>query len=603
MHTLSFAQEAVAPLYYHPPQKSEIHYNSSSRAANKTTAITLPFFEDFTSGGYYPDTNIWVDRKVYINNTMCVGAISRGVATFDAIDETGLPYETTNKNILRYADSLTSRPIDLSIYSPDDSLYFSFFYQPQGNGFDPQPQDSLMLYFRRASTTSPWTRVWRVAGSTLQPFQQVMIPVTDANLFHEGFQFRFVNKASINNTDDNWNVDYIRFGPNRNINDTLVNDVAFVEEPSFLLSDYTSMPYHQFMANANAERGSQHSTTIKNNTKGNVNINFGYSAKEFYTNTPLANGSNGTGIQADKEGIATFPVYTNTITAPLQNSAVLFQQKYYIESTSETGPVVNDTIIKNQLFHNFLAYDDGSPEKSYYLKLFTTLPGKLAIEHHLNVSDTLKGVAIYFGRQVPLPYQKYFSVVVYKDIAYGGGADQVLYQEDFFIPAYSQQNSFWLYKFEKPLVLPAGKFYIGTIQPALGTSDSLYFGLDLQRITNNHVYYNVLNQWKSSDIQGAVMIRPMFGEFFPSIISGPVNKETHEWDIIPNPVTDKIRFNYNKYYGQARYRITDLRGRTVKEGIVPSSEWVNTSDLYPGIYIVHFRADGYESTPRKIIKL
>src|SRR5690606_25280582 len=95
-----------------------------------------------------------------------------------------------------------------------------------------------------------------------------------------------------------------------------------------------------------------------------------------------------------------------------------------------------------QHFYNYLAYDDGTAEQSYFLNLFSTLPGKIAIEHRLNVPDTLKGIAIYFGRQVPLAYQKYFSVVVYKDIAFSGGSDNILYQEDFFVPAYLRQNSF-----------------------------------------------------------------------------------------------------------------------------------------------------------------
>lgn len=597
-----YAQEVVGPIYNHA-KDVDVLYKTSSRAESKTTANTLPFFEDFAGGGYFPDTGKWDDRKVFVNNNMCVNPISRGVATFDAINEYGIPYETANKNVLRYADSLTSKPIDLSAYNSGDSLYFSFFYQPQGNGFDPQPEDSLMLYFRRASTTSPWTRVWRVSGTTLAPFKQVMIPLTDANLFHAGFQFRFVNKASINNTDDHWNIDYIRFDANRNMNDTAVEDVAFVTEPTFLLSDYTSMPYHQYLANISAETATTHETVIRNNTGANVNINYGYNAREIYSNTPLSTGTNSVSIPSYSESTISFPVYSNTVSSPGPNQAVTFQQKYFLQTTTGTGSIENDTIVRNQNFFNYLAYDDGTPEKSYYLKLFTTLPGKIAIEHHLNVPDTLKGVAIYFGRQVPLPTQKFFSVAVYKDIAFGGGTDDLIHQEDFYIPGYEEQNNFWYYKFEKPVILPAGKFYIGTIQPALGSSDSLYFGLDLNRITNNHVFYNVLNEWKASGISGAVMIRPMFGEFFPTIIGGPVNHHTHEWNIVPNPVTDKIKFNYNQVNGRADYTITDVQGKIVKKGMVPSSDWVNVSELHPGVYIVHFSTNGYEGSPRKIIKL
>ena len=86
--------EAIAPLGFRSAAEVEHLYTPSvNRSAAKTTAITLPFIEDFTREGYYPDTNIWADRKVYINNNMAINPIARGVATMDALDESGLPYE------------------------------------------------------------------------------------------------------------------------------------------------------------------------------------------------------------------------------------------------------------------------------------------------------------------------------------------------------------------------------------------------------------------------------------------------------------------------------------------------------------------------------
>ncbi len=596
--------EAVAPLGYRAVDTGLVKYNHTQpRAAAKGTAISLPFFEDFTNTDFFPDTNKWIGRQVYINNNMAVNPISRGVATLDALGEDGLPYEKANKSVSRHCDSLTSQPIDLSSYTADDSVYFSFFYQPQGTGFDPQPNDSLMLYFRRSSSTSPWMRVWRVAGSALQPFRQVMIAVTDANFFNNEFQFRFVNKGSMNNTDDIWNIDYIRIGAGRNINDTTISDVAFTREPTQLLNDYTFMPYQQYMANAAGERAGQFESAIRNNNASAVNVNYGYTSREVFTNTPLSNGTGSVNIGGEAESGVSFPVYTNAVSQQAPNAAVTFENKFYLQATAETGSAENDTITGYQHFFNYLAYDDGTAEQSYFLNLFATLPGKIAIEHRLNVPDTLKGIAIYFGRQVPLAYQKYFSVVVYRDIAFGGGTDQVLYQEDFLVPSYLRQNSFWYYKFEQPVVLPAGKFYIGTIQPALSASDSLYFGLDVNRTANNHVYYNVLSEWKKSGLVGAVMMRPLFGNFFPSIVMGPVSKQAAQWDVTPNPATNKIRFNYNQQVGLARYSIIDVQGRTVMSGDVPGTDWLDIRDLEPGVYLVYFSTDGQNSTPRKIVKL
>src|SRR5699024_9183538 len=112
------------------------------------------------------------------------------------------------------------------------------------------------------------------------------------------------------------------------------------------------------------------------------------------------------------------------------------------------------------------------------------------------------------GRQVPIGFYKYFSIAVYKDIGYTGGVEELLHQEDFFIPGYLGINDFYIYTFEKPVILPKGTFYVGTIQPALSASDSLYIGLDVNRIGGNHAYYNVEGYWESSAVSGALMIRP-----------------------------------------------------------------------------------------------
>src|SRR5690606_10916233 len=160
----------------------------------------------------FPDAAKWTGNTVYINNTMGVNVISRGVATMDALNAKGGPYDSSNAFALLYADSLTSLPFDLRIFTPATSLYLSFFYQPHGNGFPPEAQDSLMLFLK---SSNGWKQVWRKEGTPLHPFTQIMIPINDALYFHNDFQFRFVNKASMNTSDDVWNIDYIRFAANR----------------------------------------------------------------------------------------------------------------------------------------------------------------------------------------------------------------------------------------------------------------------------------------------------------------------------------------------------------------------------------------------------
>ncbi len=571
--------------------------------AKKTTTVTLPFFEDFTGYGLYPDNAKWVENQVYINNTMCVSPISRGVATFDALNELGHPWDPTSNNNFRYADSLTSRPFDLTGYTPGDSIYLSFFYQPQGLGFYPLIPDSFVLFMR--IRYGDWLPVWKTAGTALQPFKQVMIPITDTLYFYDAFQFRFANIAALNYSDAIWNLDYIRFDAHRNMNDTLVNDIAYSGNPTPLLNDYTSMPYRQFIANTAVERAITYRDSIHNNYDSPQPITYGFTAKDQTSGTVLQSVVTNTAtLNAGSIQQLTNNAYTTTVTAGIYDK-VVFENKHYIQSSTATGPLNNDTIIKEQVFDNYLAYDDGSAEQSYYLSLFPSLPGKIEIEHHLNIPDTLRGMAIYFGKTAPSQSYKAFSIEVYSELAgiNGAVADHLLYAQDPCYPGYADTiNNFWIYKFDTPIPLPAGTFYTGVMMPAESSSDSLYFGFDLNRIGNNHVYYNVLSTWNPSLLHGAVMMRPLLGqEIKPSLISN-VSTNEEPWGIFPNPADNTISISFN-HSGNTEYNISNIQGQSIKTGTIIKDNIIDISSLSSGLYFMNISNNGILNTPKKFIKL
>ncbi len=601
----SFAQEHVGPLGYNPivhdANRKDMRPFLRTTAASDT--ITLPFFDDFSGNGIFPDSRNWVDNAVYINNTMCINPPTRGVATFDMLNGHGLPYDTVDNSAIIYADSLTSRPINISALSPADSVYVSFFYQPGGNGFYPSNTDSLMLFLHKKN--NDWVKVWSVFGSPPLPFQQVMIPVADTSYFDSGFQFRFVNKGSFNYSGASWQLDYVRMDKNRNMNDTVINDVSYIGEPGFILNDYTSMPYRQFLANITGERATQHGDTIKNYTNAAPTINYGYTAKEITTGTSLGSSTGSITIPAYSEQAITFPVYTSTISSPGTFNRVVFENKYYLTSPATDTVKQNDTIVRQQVFDNYLAYDDGSAEKSYFLDLFPLLPGYVAVEHHVNQLDSIQGVAIYFARQVPLPTYKSFSIFVYSTLQgiNGAIADDTLYWQDISQPGYIDTlNHFWIYKFNKSVMVhPGSPFYVGIFQPAFSGSDSLYFGLDANRIGGNHAYYNVLSVWNSSGVQGAIMIRPLLGlPVKGSGIDEVVNSKA-DWQIFPNPAKDVLNIDIgaNRI---VNYEITDLRGSVLMRGKISQTSPVNISKLIPGLYFVKVSADGTVSKPKKFTK-
>lgn len=595
--TQAFAQERVGPVNYNP----FLNKGKNKNIAAKTTAASLPFFEDFTGYDVFPDNTKWLDREVYVNNTMCASPISRGVATFDALNERGMPYDTLNPSTVLYADSLTSVPINLSTHVPADSIYLSFFFQPAGLGFAPDAGDSLMLFFLQKNGV--WTKMWAQDGSASAPFQQVLIPVTDTQFFYGNFQFRFVNIASIDLNDDIWNLDYIRMDAGRNMNDTAINDIAFSENPSFMLNDLTYMPYRQFLANANQERASQQTVNIRNNYGTARSVVFtevatsGATTLATFTNSSVS-------IAPYSDQPLTAPVYTNTVPIGGQDDKVIFNNKFYINATPAGEPKDNDTIVQQQIFDNYLAYDDGTAEKSYFLNLFPTLPGKIAIEYNLNQPDTVRGVAIYFGRQVPTASSKFFSAEVYSSITPNSPAETVVYEEDLLQPSYADTvNHFWYYRFQTPVAMPAGVFYMGVTQPALSGSDSLYIGLDVNRISGNHAYYNVLDQWVSSSISGALMIRPILGQDFTGTSVKNIFNDGRDWVVYPNPAQESIAISLTNNTKPFNFEISDMEGRIVERGSGTNGQTVNINNLVPGVYLVRLLQNGLASIPKKIIKL
>jgi len=208
---------------------------------------------------------------------------------------------------------------------------------------------------------------------------------------------------------------------------------------------------------------------------------------------------------------------------------------------------------------------------------------------------------------VPVATSKYFSVAVYSSITPNSPAETNIYQQDLFQPGYVDTvNHFYYYKFDMPVPLPAGVFYVGTIQPALSGSDSLYIGLDANRVTGNHLYYNVLDQWVSSTVTGALMIRPLLGQ---PISGTEVNNITAplaaDWSVYPNPAASVLYFDRGKTAKAVAYEITDMQGRLVQTGRLAAEQRgsADISSLPPGVYLIRLQENGIPGQPKKLVKL
>ena len=123
---LVFCQELEFDLY------NNSNLNNSYRINNVVkSSLDLPFIDDFSYNSSYPDSNLWQNNNVYVNQCYGVNPITIGVATFDGLNFNGYPYDVNLINIDALpADTLTSHYIDLSVI---DTAYLMFFYQPQGS--------------------------------------------------------------------------------------------------------------------------------------------------------------------------------------------------------------------------------------------------------------------------------------------------------------------------------------------------------------------------------------------------------------------------------------------------------------------------------------
>jgi hypothetical protein len=145
MASPAFAQEILTP------------FGTTEKAPAKkgvAEARFLPFFDDFSHSNTYPDSTKWTDNNVLVNDGFPLCPPNRKGATFDVLDANGKVYSYAISNAF-VAEYLTSVRIRLdSIMEPEpraltpaDSVYLSFYYQPQGNGNSPEEQDSLVLQF------------------------------------------------------------------------------------------------------------------------------------------------------------------------------------------------------------------------------------------------------------------------------------------------------------------------------------------------------------------------------------------------------------------------------------------------------------------------
>lgn len=597
---LVIAQESLVGLNSNPSIKAHLINNQENQKANKSLFVKLPFLDDFSSTYVFPNTDKYVDNNVFINDGFGINPVSMSVATFDAFNNKGEIYEQggTFPFVADYLTSLFVRLDTFFVGTPRritlaDSLYFSFYYQPQGRGDKPETTDSLVLQFFNP-TTNNWNTVWSSHGMSFNDFKAeygvdfkaVMIPITNNEFLSENFRFRFYNVVSLANNIfptwagnvDNWNIDYINLNVGRNINDSLPVDVTFRDRQYTLLKNYHSMPWNQFLVNPSAEMKTNVKIPYTNFSNVLVNLTERFQIKDISETTPVFN---------SPVSASNVPAFTDTffIRNPLNytfNSNVTKNAEFEVRFVIHTATIndlirTNDTMFFYQRFYNFYAYDDGTPESGYAL---VGKNAQLAYKFNLNKPDTLHSIMIQFNRvQNNTNENLFFSLRVWNN--QGGKPNNVIYEQQGLRPITDGLFGFTKYELTQPLILNAGTFYIGWIQQE---EDALNIGFDRNNINNANIFFNVNGTWFNSMLEGSLMMRPVFGNPDP-FVQVEENNIKPNFRFFPNPLktneTIQIETNTNNF----SVLIYSLQGKLLHSSENNKSIDVNLSS---GIYLLTF---------------
>ncbi len=578
--------------------------------------IQLPFFDDFSYPGPYPDPTKWLDNKAFVNDRMAYQPPSIGVATLDGVDERGKPYPIDST----YRDYLTSAYIDLSGYSENDNILFSFWAQPKGLGFRPETKDSLIVEFKDMNG------VWQVAeqitgylafvpSDSLAPFVYRAYGIGEPEYLYNGFQFRFRNRSDLTGALDLWHIDYVRMDQNLTKEN---EDIAFTARPNPLLNRYTAIPWRHFLQDPNQWLLPQleiglfnHFPVIESANPSEVRITDRLSAQPLVNNITLlelppiapvnqrdltpgrhsfVNTLNAPNLIADLQGF------------PPSGPGVDLEVVYRFEQDQEQNSGEPVALRNNEVRHatnltNYFAYDDGSAESAI---VATKTGTQVAVEYEATVADTLRAIQFHFPRYNVDATTQYFNLRIWS----GSLNTEPIYADFFLKPFYPDLvfadslqafTTYVLYDEDDNAVgipLPAGPFFVGW-QQGSNVDNSIPVGYDKNNPDGSqHAWLNTSGSWLKFPIslQGALMIRPVVGDHTPTntpdlaAVEHPLEASLK---VYPNPSRGMIWLDAGLPAGQWTIQVVDMLGRNIVS--FPWSAMVDLHQLPSGWYslLVH----------------
>ncbi len=571
----TFCQEVVNDLMYNT-NLSIPDYGSRSVAAS----VDLPFFDDFSNYTGYPNAFLWQDLDVYVNRSLASNPINLGVATFDGLDSLGNPRNIFSEFSQGPSDFLTSQTIDIS---SESIVYFSFYFQAQGIGNQPESNDILRVDF--LDSIGEWNVVWEINGQALNDFEKVAIEINDLSYLHDEFQFRFHNYSTLSGNFDHWHIDNVLLTEDlalSNEND----DVAFVYETSKVLNFYTSIPWSHFSSNEASYVAENMDSWLRNNWDITKSIDYRYDIYDeldllsfHYPTTGSSRNDNIPSFQDENfsyslNSVAPITLFTYSFASENDDKAS-FEIIQSIATDDRNLFKLNDTLKFTQEFFNYYSLDDGTAEASYGVNVSGA---QIALRYNISESDVLIGVQIHFEQNLEDASGSPFRITIWNEV--DNMPNEIIYQSQIFYPQYTDlQNGFFEYVLEDPIDV-SGAVFIGTEQ---SFSEILNIGLDKNTINNDRMFFNIGTEWTESNCAeciGTWMIRPVFG-FLSSTNEIQLNSD---YKIYPNPTSSSLTLEGRNNFD---YKLFDLNSKLLGYSNSLSNNYKLDLSSYPqGIYFL-----------------
>ncbi|RZL12740.1 MAG: hypothetical protein EOO62_10240, partial [Hymenobacter sp.] len=419
------AQLVTAPLPADPARAATLGAATTAAAAQRTTALALPFFDDFTSpleGA--PNATRWLGATAaypsqgatirylgggsYVSNHLAVNPLTRGTLTLDGLRSNGLPYAPNSATSYGQIDTLTSQTIDLSNLGVSSNVYLSFAWQagsvvgaPNSNtGSSP-----VNLRLELLDNAGNWQEVWAYTSrGAVTRFRQQILPLNQAAYFHSSFQFRFRASGSRTLNSDLFGLDYIYLNNNRTASDTTFQDIATSRGLGSPLRTYTSMPVWQYAAAASSGTSPLNPTltTTLNSLTAPLTTPTPVSWVGTVRELTAGGAATATWLSGGRPIVAAARqevVQGDATTAPLAVAAGAARRFRYQLAllTNETNPLTlpNDTISRDLELSTYYAYDDGTAESGIGLPASNTNPTSyLALAFTTSQDDYVKSIQV-----------------------------------------------------------------------------------------------------------------------------------------------------------------------------------------------------------------